>query len=81
MLHDVVVNDPLSPDCNHTIGDLAPGASSSYACERASVSASFTNVAKVTGKGSNGKEVSDVDHAKVIVKVKTSATSGAKFAG
>ena len=80
-LHDVVVNDPLSPDCSHTIGDLAPGASTSYACERATVSASFINIAKVTGKGSDGKEVSDVDHAKVVVTVKTTATSGAKFAG
>jgi uncharacterized repeat protein (TIGR01451 family) len=81
MLHNVTVTDPLSPGCNKNIGTLAPGSSSSYTCERGSVSTSFTNVAKATGTAPNGTKVSAVDHAKVAVGAKTSNTSGAKFTG
>ena len=49
-LTDVVVTDALSPNCNKTIGTLAPGASVSYKCTRPNVTKSFTNVAVVTGK-------------------------------
>jgi uncharacterized repeat protein (TIGR01451 family) len=48
-LTNVTVTDPLSPDCNRTIGTLAPGASTSYTCTRPDVRSSFTNVAVVTG--------------------------------
>jgi uncharacterized repeat protein (TIGR01451 family) len=81
MLHGVKVTDPLSPECSRTIGALMPGASRDYSCQRQSVSASFINVAKVTGSSPAGKKVSAADHAKVIVSVKTSGTSGAEFAG
>src|SRR5256886_7947485 len=48
-LTNVTVSDPLSPNCNRTIGTLAPGASTSYACTRANVTANFTNVAVASG--------------------------------
>jgi uncharacterized repeat protein (TIGR01451 family) len=48
-LTNVVVTDALSPNCNRTIGTLAPGASVSYKCTRPNVTSSFTNVAVVTG--------------------------------
>ena len=48
-LTNVTVTDALSPNCNRTIGNLAPGASTSYTCTRANVTASFNNVAVATG--------------------------------
>jgi uncharacterized repeat protein (TIGR01451 family) len=48
-LTDVTVSDQLSPNCNKTIGTLAPGQSVSYTCTRANVTANFTNVAVATG--------------------------------
>jgi hypothetical protein len=48
-LTNVVVTDAISPNCNRTIGTLAPGASVSYKCTRPNVTSSFTNVAVVTG--------------------------------
>jgi uncharacterized repeat protein (TIGR01451 family) len=48
-LTNVTVTDALSPNCNRTIGTLAPGASTSYTCTRPNVSSSFDNVAVVTG--------------------------------
>src|SRR5207247_344659 len=49
-LTDVAVTDARSPNCNNTIGTLAPGQSVSYKCTRPNVTSSFTNVAVVTGK-------------------------------
>jgi uncharacterized repeat protein (TIGR01451 family) len=49
-LTNVTVADALSPNCNKTIGTLAPGQSVSYKCTRPNVTSSFTNVAVVTGK-------------------------------
>jgi uncharacterized repeat protein (TIGR01451 family) len=49
-LTDVAVTDARSPNCNKTIGTLAPGQSVSYKCTRPNVTSSFTNIAVVTGK-------------------------------
>src|SRR5204863_443649 len=49
-LSNVVVTDALSPNCNKTIGTLAPGQSVSYKCTRPNVTKSFTNVAVATGQ-------------------------------
>jgi uncharacterized repeat protein (TIGR01451 family) len=49
-LTNVVVTDALSPNCNKTIGTLAPGQSVSYKCTRPNVTKSFTNVGVVTGQ-------------------------------
>jgi uncharacterized repeat protein (TIGR01451 family) len=48
-LTNVTVTDALSPNCNRTIGTLAPGASVSYSCTRPNVRSSFQNVAVATG--------------------------------
>jgi uncharacterized repeat protein (TIGR01451 family) len=66
-LTDVVVTDALSPNCNKTIGTLAPGQSVSYKCTRPNVQSSFTNVAVVTGKA-GGTTVTDQDTAPVTAK-------------
>ena len=49
-LTDVKVTDALSPNCNRTIGTIAPGAAVTYTCTRPNVTASFNNVAVATGK-------------------------------
>ena len=48
-LTNVTVSDPLSPNCDRTIGNLAAGASVSYSCTRPNVRSDFTNVATATG--------------------------------
>jgi uncharacterized repeat protein (TIGR01451 family) len=67
-LHDVTVQDPLSPDCERSLGTLAPAASSAYACSRPDVTESFDNVATATGKPPSGPSVTASDHAPVTVK-------------
>jgi uncharacterized repeat protein (TIGR01451 family) len=66
-LTDVTVTDALSPNCNKTIGTLAPGQSVSYKCTRPNVTASFTNVAVVTGKA-GGTTLTAQDTAPVTAK-------------
>jgi len=48
-LTNVTVSDPLSPNCDKTIGTLNPGQSTTYTCTRTNVTASFNNVAVATG--------------------------------
>jgi uncharacterized repeat protein (TIGR01451 family) len=70
-LSNVTVSDPLAPGCNRTSADIpglasmAPGASVTYSCSLANVTASFTNVATTTGTGSNGQTVTASDTAPV----------------
>jgi uncharacterized repeat protein (TIGR01451 family) len=66
-LTDVAVTDALSPNCNKTIGTLAPGQSVSYKCTRPNVTKSFTNVAVVTGKA-GGTTLTAQDTAPVTAK-------------
>jgi uncharacterized repeat protein (TIGR01451 family) len=66
-LTNVTVTDALSPNCNRTIGTLAPGASTSYTCTRPDVTASFNNVAVVTGRAGE-KTVTAQDTAPVTAK-------------
>lgn len=66
-LINVAVSDPLAPGCDATIGNLAVGASTSYQCTVANVTAPFTNVATVTGEGPGGEKVTDSDDAAVAV--------------
>jgi uncharacterized repeat protein (TIGR01451 family) len=66
-LTNVTVSDPLSPNCNKTIGTLAPGASSSYTCTRANVTSNFTNVAVASGTA-GGTTVTAQDTAPVTAK-------------
>jgi uncharacterized repeat protein (TIGR01451 family) len=66
-LTNVTVTDALSPNCNRTIGTLAPGASTSYTCTRPDVRSSFNNVAVVTGTAGD-KTVTAQDTAPVTAK-------------
>ncbi|HEX4520371.1 MAG TPA: hypothetical protein VH063_12390, partial [Gaiellaceae bacterium] len=80
VLSNVSVSDPLSPNCNQTsasipaLGSMAPGASVTYNCSLANVTASFTNVATATGTGSNGQTVTANDSAPVTVQAITPPT-------
>src|SRR5262249_52406827 len=67
-LTDVTVSDPLSPDCNRTLGTLAVGKSKSYPCTKDNVTAAFQNVATATGKPPTGARVSAKDSANITVK-------------
>jgi uncharacterized repeat protein (TIGR01451 family) len=80
-LHSVKVSDPLSSNCNKTVGALAAHESKTYTCTRPAVTANFTNVATATGISPKGVQVHASDHADVKVATKTTSTSGAKFTG
>jgi hypothetical protein len=77
----VKVADPISPGCDRTVGELAVGATTEYACSAASVKRNFTNIATATGHDPKGTKVSAHDHAVVRVTVKTTSSSGAEFTG
>jgi uncharacterized repeat protein (TIGR01451 family) len=66
-LTNVTVTDALSPNCNRTIGTLAPGASTSYTCTRPNVRSSFTNVAVAAGTA-GAQTVTARDTAPVAAK-------------
>ena len=66
-LSSVTVTDVLAPNCDRTLGTLTSGASSSYACSLANVTADFTNTAVVTGTPPVGSPVTDTDTAVVDV--------------
>lgn len=68
-MRDVVVTDPSTPDCELTIGGLAPGQTYPvYSCVREDVREAFANVATVTGRNaSNGQE--DSDSATAFVEI------------
>jgi uncharacterized repeat protein (TIGR01451 family) len=66
-LSNVQVTDTQAPNCAKVIGDLAPGASSSYDCALAGVAASFTNSATATGHPAVGADVTATDTAPVTV--------------
>jgi len=63
-LTNVVVSDPLAPDCNAVFPVLAVGATESYTCTVDNVVDGFTNVAGVT----TDEGVSDDDDAVVEVE-------------
>jgi uncharacterized repeat protein (TIGR01451 family) len=66
-LTDVTVTDTLAPDCDATLGSLAPDESEDYSCSLANVTADFTNTATVTGTPPVGSDVSNSDTALVDV--------------
>ena len=66
-LINVNVSDPLSTNCSRAIGMLAPGASVTYTCARANITANFENVATVTATPPTGPGVSASDSALVSV--------------
>ena len=72
-LTNVRVADALSPDCSKTssaiagLAQMEPGASITYTCSAANVTASFTNVAIATGTPPSGPDVTATDSAHVTV--------------
>ncbi len=66
-LTNVVVTDPLAPNCVNDIGTLAIGASVSYTCTLDGVTEDFTNTAFVTGTPPDGGDVTDDDPSSVTV--------------
>ena len=66
-LTNVVVTDPLAPDCIKPISDLAAGAGTSFSCSLVNVTGDFTNIITVTGKPPVGPDVSDNDPSSVEV--------------
>jgi hypothetical protein len=75
------VNDPLSTNCNKSLGSLAAGKSKTYSCTKPAATANFTNVATAAGTSPKGVKVHASDKANVKVTTKTSSTSGAQFTG
>ena len=65
-LTNVVVSDPLVPDCDTTIASLAADANTSYTCT-VTAAADFTNLATVTGTPPVGPDVTDTDPSSVDV--------------
>ncbi len=66
---NAVVNDPLAPDCDQTVGSLAPGTSTTYACSLTDVTADFTNTASVSAEGPGGIPLDDSDTADVTIEL------------
>ena len=72
-LRDVHVIASNAPNCNRTKADIAalalmkPGASVTYSCLRANVTAPFTNVVTDIGTAPNGQKVRATDSARVTL--------------
>ena len=67
-LTDVEVSDPLAPNCDRNIGDLAAGGDFPYTCQAMNVEDRLVNVATVTGiNPASGNPVSDSDVAVVEI--------------
>ncbi len=65
-LTDVTVTDPLSRNCNRSLGTLVIGARRSYICTRTNVPGDFQNAATATGKPTtSATTVQATDHATV----------------
>ena len=67
LLNNVLVSDPLAPNCDADLSTLAPGGVETYECTLADVSADFTNIASVSGESAAGQIVTDEDAADVDV--------------
>jgi uncharacterized repeat protein (TIGR01451 family) len=68
-LTNVTVTDALAPDCNRSLGTLAPGQSApTYTCTRPNVTAAFDNVAVAAGTPPVGPNVTATDTAPVTVR-------------
>lgn len=67
MLGNVLVTDPLAPNCDANLGTMASGEVQTYACTLADVTADFTNIADVSGETVYGQIVTDEDDAVVDI--------------
>ena len=74
-LTNVTVADPLTGSCARVIGTLTAGASVTYPCTTDALTASFTNVATVTGIPAIGAAVTATANASVTVSVPEATTT------
>jgi len=74
-LTNVVVSDPLAPNCDRTIGTLGVGQSSSYTCTVPGVTQGFTNLATASGQPPVGPPVTSSDTAVVVLQATPTPTS------
>ena len=72
-LRNVVVVDPLTPDCDREIGEMKSGADFSYLCTAYDVETDFDNEATVTGEF-DGQSYLASDTARVDVLAPDTAT-------
>jgi len=78
-LTNVTVTDELAPDCNRSLGTLAPGqAAPTYTCTMANVTAAFDNVAVAAGTPPSGPSVTASDTAPVTVRTPAKPSGPAK---
>lgn len=69
-LTDVAVTDNSYPACNRAnLGDLAPGATTSYTCTVKAGNADVTNTATATGTPPDGPKPSDKSTSTIDVKL------------
>lgn len=68
-LANVVVTDPLVPDCNFNVASLAVGASENKSCSRSNIASSFTNVAMVEAHAEGYPDYTVSDSAEAVVTV------------
>ncbi len=74
-LKDIVVTDPLAPDCNFEIAELAVDDVKIYFCEKTDTQAAYTNTASVTAKGKTSNiSVDDTDDAGVLIPLEPKIT-------
>ena len=72
-LRNVAVVDPLSPDCDRTIGDLKSGADVTYTCTAYDIETDFDNEATASGEF-DGQVYLAIDTARVDVLAPDTAT-------
>lgn len=66
-LTDLVISDPLTPDCEHRLRQLTPGDKVSYECETEILFEDLNNVVMVTAQ-SPGGEIEETDEESVNVE-------------
>lgn len=66
-LTNVAVVDPIVPNCDNAIGALAVGATVTYNCSLANVTAGFTNTTTATGDDPDNVQVSNSDSSVVNI--------------
>jgi len=67
-LQNVVVSDPLAPDCDRNFASLGVGATQNYSCSLSNVTSAFTNQISVSAEPDGGGfTFGDADSANVTV--------------
>lgn len=64
---NVIISDPLSPDCDRLVPQVAPGEGLVYQCMSAALTSSFTNVISISGIDQTGSNSFDSASAIAVV--------------